>query len=44
VRERPDELVSLVLASMTGTSALVAALLYGAGLRLLECLTLRVKG
>lgn len=35
--------VSRVLASMTGTSSLVAALLYGAGLRLLECLTLRVK-
>lgn len=28
---------------MTGTPRLVADLLYGAGLRLLECLTLRVK-
>jgi integron integrase len=37
------EEVGKVLASLTGTSALVGSLLYGAGLRLLECLTLRVK-
>ncbi len=35
--------VARVLAAMTGTSALVGKLLYGAGLRLLECLCLRVK-
>lgn len=32
-----------ILDLMRGTSRLVASLLYGAGLRLLECLTLRVK-
>ena len=32
-----------LLSSMTGTKWLMAALLYGAGLRLRECLTLRVK-
>ena len=37
------EEVARVLASMTGTSRLVGLLLYGAGLRLLECLRLRVK-
>ncbi len=35
--------VSALLAGMTGTKWLMAALLYGAGLRLRECLTLRVK-
>jgi integron integrase len=35
--------VRLVLAELDGTPALVAALLYGAGLRLLEALRLRVK-
>ena len=37
------EEVARVLAEMSGTPALVALLLYGAGLRLLECLRLRVK-
>jgi integron integrase len=35
--------VRLVLAQMDGVERLAAALLYGAGLRLLECLRLRVK-
>lgn len=35
--------VHAVLGAMTGTPALVAALLYGSGLRLLEALQLRVK-
>jgi integron integrase len=35
--------VRAILDLMTGTPRLVAGLLYGAGLRLLECLTLRVK-
>lgn len=35
--------VRLVLAQLSGTKRLVAALLYGSGLRLLECLRLRVK-
>jgi integron integrase len=35
--------VRAVLAELHGTCWLVAALLYGSGLRLLECLTLRVK-
>ncbi len=35
--------VSALLARMSGTKWLMAALLYGAGLRLRECLTLRVK-
>ncbi len=35
--------VSDLLAGMSGTKWLMAALLYGAGLRLRECLTLRVK-
>jgi len=35
--------VSTLLAGMTGTKWLMAALLYGSGLRLRECLTLRVK-
>ena len=35
--------VARVLAELRGTPALVVSLLYGAGLRLLECLTLRVK-
>ncbi len=35
--------VHAVLSQLTGTNALVATLLYGAGLRLLECLRLRVK-
>jgi integron integrase len=38
----PDE-VRLVLDQMNGTPRLVALLLYGGGLRLLECLQLRVK-
>jgi integron integrase len=48
---RPDRLpvvfsreeVRAVLAEMNGTYLLMASLLYGAGLRLLECLRLRVK-
>jgi len=35
--------VRAVLAKLTGAPALVASLLYGSGLRLLECLELRVK-
>jgi len=35
--------VGAVLSRMEGTPRLVAALLYGSGLRLLECLSLRVK-
>jgi len=35
--------VSALLSRMTGTKWLMASLLYGAGLRLRECLTLRVK-
>ncbi len=35
--------VRALLATLAGESRLVAALLYGAGLRLLECLRLRVK-
>ena len=35
--------VTALLKAMTGTKWLMAALLYGAGLRLRECLTLRVK-
>jgi integrase len=38
----PDE-VRRVLAEFEGTPGLVARLLYGSGLRLLECLELRVK-
>ena len=38
----PDE-VSAVLTRMEGTTWLVASLLYGSGMRLLECLRLRVK-
>jgi integron integrase len=37
------EEVQAVVGAMTGTPALVAALLYGSGLRLLEALQLRVK-
>jgi integron integrase len=37
------EEVRAVLAEMNGTHLLMASLLYGAGLRLLECLRLRVK-
>src|SRR5437868_8777711 len=37
------EEVRAVLAQLDGTSWLMASLLYGAGLRLLECLRLRVK-
>jgi integron integrase len=37
------EEVGLVLGQLAGTMHLVATLLYGAGLRLTECLTLRVK-
>jgi integron integrase len=39
---RRDE-VRLLLAQMRGVTKLVACLLYGAGLRLMECLELRVK-
>jgi integrase len=35
--------VRQVIAQMTGVAQLVARLLYGAGLRLLECLEVRVK-
>jgi integron integrase len=35
--------VRAILQEMTGTEALVARLLYGTGMRLLECLSLRVK-
>jgi integron integrase len=35
--------VRTILASLVGTKRLIATLLYGSGLRLLECLTLRVK-
>ncbi|MEK6612414.1 MAG: integron integrase [Gemmatimonadota bacterium] len=35
--------VRAVLGQLRGTSRLIALLLYGAGLRLMECLTLRVK-
>lgn len=35
--------VRAVMAELKGTSRLIALLLYGAGLRLMECLTLRVK-
>ena len=38
----PDE-VRTVLRHLTGVPWLVAALLYGGGLRLQECLELRVK-
>jgi integron integrase len=38
----PEE-VRLVLAKLEGTPRLVALLLYGGGLRLLECLQLRIK-
>jgi integron integrase len=37
------EEVNAVLGRLRGTSALVARLLYGSGLRILECLRLRVK-
>ncbi len=37
------EEVSRVLAHLTGTPHLMASLLYGAGLRLMECMRLRVK-
>jgi integron integrase len=37
------EEVQRVLAELDGTLGLIARLLYGSGLRLLECLTLRVK-
>jgi len=37
------EEVGAILGEMSGTPRIVAGLLYGAGLRLLECLTLRVK-
>ena len=35
--------VRALMAELRGTSRLIALLLYGAGLRLMECLTLRVK-
>src|SRR6185369_1509510 len=35
--------VNRVLSGLSGTNALVAGLLYGSGLRLIECLRLRVK-
>lgn len=37
------EEVAAVLAQLTGMNHLMASLLYGAGLRLMECLRLRVK-
>src|SRR2546427_107299 len=37
------EEVRVILGEMSGTPRIVSGLLYGAGLRLLECLTLRVK-
>ncbi|MGH8767901.1 MAG: integron integrase [Burkholderiales bacterium] len=37
------EEVNLALSRLRGTSALIARLLYGSGLRILECLRLRVK-
>ena len=39
----PPEEVRRVLEQMRGTTRLAALLLYGSGMRLLECLTLRVK-
>ena len=38
-----QEEVTAVLAQLHGTSSLMTSLLYGAGLRLMECLRLRVK-
>ena len=38
----PDE-VGLLLEHLTGTYSIIARLLYGCGLRLMECLTLRIK-
>lgn len=35
--------VSVVLRNLTGTHQLIASLLYGSGMRLMECLRLRVK-
>lgn len=35
--------VEALLSKMNGISALMAALLYGSGLRLMECVRLRVK-
>jgi len=35
--------VRTVIAAMSGTNQLIARLLYGSGLRLIECLRLRVK-
>jgi integrase len=35
--------IRLVLAQLTGTYRLIGQVLYGSGLRLLECLRLRVK-
>lgn len=35
--------VKVILGSMTGTHRLIATLLYGGGLRLIECLRLRIK-
>jgi integron integrase len=37
------EEVSRLLDSLTGTTALIAGLLYGSGLRIMECVRLRVK-
>jgi len=37
------EEVRVILGEISGTPRIVSGLLYGAGLRLLECLTLRVK-
>src|SRR5712691_792591 len=39
----PHEEAPSVLAHLHGTSSLMTSLLYGAGLRLMECLRLRVK-
>jgi len=35
--------VSMLLGGMTGVTWLLASLLYGSGVRLMECLCLRVK-
>jgi integrase len=37
------EEVQRILATITGTAQLMARLLYGTGMRLMECLRLRVK-
>ncbi len=39
----PDEVARLLAAMPAGTTALMAQLLYGTGMRLMECLRLRIK-